>query len=539
MTKAARHVAIAATWVAIVLLHTACARETGGDRAVQRVRAVLSSDPSSLTLVGKTDRNGETLAFQISEGLVRYDENLVLQPRVARSWEVSGDGRTWTFHLRDGVRWHDGVPVTADDVVFTIEKVRDPATQSRSYMAAFQDLAAVEAVDPRTVRATYVTPYADALDSWTLPLLPRHLAGKDPDLLTGEFSRHPVGCGPFRFVRAEAGKEIVLAANDDYWDGRPRMDEIVFRILRDDRTRFQALLRGEIDLLGAPNDLWRAAREPMREGRLAGFVSYRLDVWYVGWNQSGSNPFFVDAGVRRAMVLALDRKRFISAVLDGYALPAVGSYHPKSRWFDETLEPWPYDPAEATRLLEAAGWTDSDGDGVRDRKGVPFSFALLVPALSQEVTDRIAIWMQDSWKSVGIRATIDKLEWSAFQERRVEHRFQAAMASMNFTPVPDQYELYHSSSREHGLNYVGFHDEAVDALLEEGRRTFDPAARKLVYAKLERRLHELEPISCLFHLAAPLLHDVRLQGLRPTPLGLWLTTPGPRAWYWADSRPGS
>lgn len=519
---------------AVASLAAGCNTAPDPGRISSRLRASLPDDPS-LTLVGKTDRNGEIVASLLSEGLVRYDASLRLQPRIARSWEVSPDGLTWTFRLREGVKWHDGTPVTADDVVFTVEKVRDPKTISVSYLSNFDTLASIEALDETTVRATYKAPFADALESWTLPLIPRHLAGKDADFLAGEFSRHPVGCGPFRFVRAEPGREIVLAANDGYWDGRPHLDEIVLRVIRDQRTAFQLLMRGELDLLVVAPDFWRAAREQDAGQRLKGEIAYQLTVWYIGWGDDGSNPFFGDARVRRAMVLALDRERFAQKALDGLARVAVGSYHPDSPWFDTTLKPWPYDPAAARTLLDGAGWRDTDGDGVRDRGGAPFSFTLMIPASSQDLNDRVAAWVQDSLAKIGVRVAIEKLEWQAFQERRRAHKFQAAVASLIFMPAPDQFAVFHSSSIQGGFNYGGFNDPEVDRLLDAGRRTFDVAARQAIYHELQRRLHDLEPISCLFHFAVPTLHDARLMDIELSPLGLWATTPGPRAWRWTGA----
>jgi len=176
------------------------------------VRAGLYSEPQSLSLLGKNDRSSEIVARLVTDSVVQYDARLELKPMLATSWEISPDGRTVTFELRDGVRWHDGAPVTARDVVFTVEKARDPATEAKSFLSGFQDLVRVEALDDLTVRAEYSKPYADFLEAWTVPVIPEHLAGREANLLTGEFARHPVGCGPFRFVRHEPGQEIVMLA---------------------------------------------------------------------------------------------------------------------------------------------------------------------------------------------------------------------------------------------------------------------------------------------------------------------------------------
>lgn len=504
------------------------------ERKPLSVRALMTEDPASLSLIGKTDKNSEWLAVQISDSLVQYDSQLTLQPRLAKSWEFSEDHLTLTFHLREGVRWHDGREVTAEDVVFSVNKLVDPLVENRSLAPLFQHLIKVESVDPHTIRASYASVSADVLETWRLPLLPRHLAGKDPDLLTGEFARHPVGCGPFRFASYRPGEEIVLEANADYWDGKPQIDRLIFRIFQDQRTAYHALLAGELDIMVASSELWSEAQSSSAADRLRSFVYYGLSAWQVGWNQDGTNPFFRDPRVRRAMVLALDRLGFISKVAGGLARPAATTYHPDLPWTLPAVEPWPYDPAEARRLLEQAGWRDTDGDGIRDRNGRPFHFSLMIPAGTQQIADRMAAWQQQSWAEVGLRAEIEKIEWRLFRQRRNDHQFQAAQGSLLFSPAPDQYDLYHSTARDGGSNYVSFADTQVDRLLERGRTTFDLASRMEVYHQLQVRLHELEPISCLFHFASPVLHDHRLVGIEPSALDLYRTTRGPRVWRWVE-----
>jgi len=497
----------------------------------------MGADPASLSLIGKTDFNSEILGALITDSLVKYDANLEPKPRLAESWQVSGDGLVWTFRLRDGVRWQDGTPVTADDVVFTVNKVREPATESRSYLPAFQDLVTIEARDARTVQATYRAPYADVLDAWTLPILPAHLAGKEPNLLTSEYARKPVGCGPYRLARAEPGKEYALEPNADYWDGPPDNGGIVFRVIPSERTAYDALLRGDIDLMPVNGDLFAESEGAASARPLSRFVFWRLGVFYISWNQDGSNPFFGDARVRRAMIQALDRPQFAARVLHGLAKPAITTYPPESMWADHSLAPWSFDAAESKRLLAEAGWTDSDGDGVVDRDGVPFRFTLMYPVSAQELVERIAVWIQQSLTDAGVGVSLEKLEWRSFQERRGQHRFHAAMASLSLSPAADTFELYHSTARDTGRNYAGLHDDEIDRLLSDGRREFDLEKRKEIYFALQRRLHELEPISCLFHFAIPQLHDARIQGIAPSPLGIWTALPGPARWRFEGEGP--
>ena len=364
--------------------------------------------------------------------------------------------------------------------------------------------------------------------------MPRHLAEPGAALLTGSYAQHPVGCGPFRFVRYQPDEQIVLEANDDYWDGRPIIDRLVFRIYPDQRTAYQAMLTGDLDIMAATSNLWHEARESAKAPRLGSFVYYRLSVYNIRWNQDGTNPFFTDPRVRRAMLMATDREQFLEKMLHGLGRVATTTYHPDLPWTDPDLKPLPHDPEAAGRLLDEAGWRDGDGDGVRERDGRPFRFTLMIISSTQQIVDQMAAWLQQSWSEVGVEAEIEKLEWSFYRERRNSGQFEAALGGLATTPIPDQYELYHSTARATGVNYIGFADAEVDRLLELGRTTFDEAERTRHYHRLQRRLHELQPIGCLVHFANPVLLDGRLRGVEPSPMDYWRTTRGPRFWRWAD-----
>ena len=496
------------------------------------VRASIAADPQTLSLIGKNDRTSDTLARLITDSLVRYDARLTLQPRLARSWEVGPDLRTVTFHLRPEVRWQDGNPLTAHDVVWTVEKVREPAVEASERAAQFAGVR-VRAIDDATVEAVYDRPTADFLDAWTLPILPRHAASLDPDLLSGAFARSPIGCGPFRFVRHEPGREVVLEASDTFWGGRPAIDRLVFRVVPDERTAYQALLAGELDLLTVTPDLWREASTNPAGREFGRLLFYRNSVWYLAWNLRQDGPL-TSPTVRIALVQALDRDTFVRTVLDGLGRPGVTTFAPDTIWANPELRPWGFDLSGSRRALEAEGWVDEDGDGVRERAGRELRMRLLAPRGSQELTDRIAAWIQASFSEVGVAVEIEMVEFRTFLERRNEGRFDAAMGTMSFGPTPDQSVLYHSRSvPPDGLNFFGFSDPEVDRLLDEGVATLDPGRRREVYSALQRRLHELEPFTALLHLPSPTLVRGGLQGVEPSPLGIWGAVPGPEGWRWA------
>lgn len=500
------------------------------------VRVALYANPSSLSLIGNTDNNATQLAVVISDGLVAYDAQSHYVPMVARSWELTPDGKTLTFHLRDDALWHDGERVTSRDVAFTVKKVRDPATQARSWVSFFSSVASIETPDDLTVIVHYAVPYADALEPWRVPLVPEHAAAKDSDFLGGAFAHHPIGCGPFRFVSYEPGQSVVLQAFDRYWGGAPSIPRLIFKIVSAERTGYEALLLGNLSLLAVTPDLWREAQTSPAAAHLARFVYFRLGGWRVDWNQNDATPFFHDTRVRRAMLLALDRKRFADSVAAGLARPGVSSYPPESLWAEPSIHALPFDPVESARLLDAAGWHVPASGTIREKNGRRFSFTLLVNAGSQEIADRVAAWMQQSLAEVGVQMKIEKLQWDTFRERRKSHAFEAAMGSVLFDPTPDRFDLYHSTAKDGGFNYGSFTDAEIDRLLETGRATPDPAARRAIYDRLQRRLDDLQPIAFLFQFAQPILHDPELQGIVASPVGLYEFAPGPRGWHWASPR---
>ena len=499
------------------------------------VRVAIYSNPTSLSLIGNTDSNSSQIASVISDGLVAYDVHGNYVPMVARAWELAPDGKTLTFHLRDDVRWHDGERLTSHDVAYTVKKVSEPATQARSWISLFANVASVETPDDLTLVAHFTEPYADALEPWRIPLVPEHVASKDASFLDGAFAHHPIGCGPYRFVSHDPGQRVVLEAFDRYWGGRPPMDRVIVKIVTAERTGYESLLLGELDLLAVTPDLWRDAQTNPAAARLSRFVYYRLAGWKIDWNLYASTPFFQDPRVRRALLLALDRKRFAETISAGLARPGVSSYPPESPWADPSIVAIPFDPAESARLLDESGWRRRAAGGRREKDGKPFAFTLIFTAGSQELSDRIAAWMQQSLAELGIEMKIEKLGGEAFRQRRKTHEFDAAMGSILLDPTPDRFDLYHSTRRDGGFNFGGFSDAEVDRLLEAGRATVEPAARRVIYNQLQQRLDALQPIAFLFQFAQPVLHDPDLLGVDSSPVGLFQFTPGPRAWHWSSA----
>ncbi len=493
--------------------------------------AAYTADPQSLNFVSATDKFSNIIARLMTDSLIYHDQHLNIIPKLAESWDISEDRKTITFHLRKNARWHDGVPVTAEDAKFTYEKIIDPSSLATNKIAQFKDVEEVSVPDPYTLKVKYKEPFSPALVAWNVSLIPKHLFEKELDFIHSRHHDHPIGCGPFKFVQWDRTQKIVLEANDQYWDGRPYLDRIIFKIIPSEQVRFEAVLTGDIDyaILSPLNCIKDAERIEFKT-RLRTFMYNPIYLWFIGWNMDGSNPFFTDKRVRQAMTYAMDREGFLRNVYFGLGKVAITDFQPDTWAFDDTIEPYPYDLERAKLLLDEAGWKDSNGNRIRDKNGIEFEFTLIFPAGS-ETSVQMASLFKESLERIGVKMNLIKLEWSTFSKRRKSHAFQASMSGIRKDIDPDPYEIWHSSQYENGANYGGYYNPEADKLIEEGRREFDRNKRKEIYKKLQKILHEDQPYSFLFHPSGCVAIDRRFKGVITSPAGIWQFYPSVKDWW--------
>jgi peptide/nickel transport system substrate-binding protein len=475
-------------------------------------------DASRLLPLLASDSASGDIAGLLFNGLLKYNERLEIVGDLAESWSVSEDGLTLTFVLRPNVRWHDGAPVTARDVRFTYEKLIDPAVRT-PYSSSYELVESLQVLDERTVQVRYREPFAPALESWMMGIIPEHLLSRE-DLNTTAFLRRPVGHGPFRFVRWKTGELIELAANPDYFEHRPYLDRYLYRIIPDSATMLLELLTGGVDLMSlSPLQYRRQTDTPYVRRAYRKFRYPSFGFTYIGYNLSDAR--FQDVRVRRAMDLAIDKPALIDGVLYGLGAVATGPY-PKESWaYDPTIHPPPYDVEQAKRWLAEAGWVDRDRDGWLDREGQPFRFTLITNQ-GNEVRRQVAELVQQQLKAVGIEVRLRIIEWSTFVHEFIDkRRFEAVLLGWSLSRDPDLYDLFHSSkTREGEYNFVGYASPEVDRLLEAGRRTFDREERQGIYREVHRRLAEDAPYTFLFVPDALPIVAARLRNITPTPIGI-------------------
>ncbi|HEY5038042.1 MAG TPA: ABC transporter substrate-binding protein, partial [bacterium] len=348
------------------------------------------SDAKSLNPALVDEVAGGDIDSLVFAGLTRYNDKLELEPYLAEKWKVSKDNKVITYYLRKGVKFHDGVEFTADDVLFTYQVFSDPAVNTPQG-AQYQDIKSVEILDLYTVKVIYKAPFAQALALFDT-ILPKHLL-EGKDINTCDFARHPVGCGPYKFVEWKTDQKIVLEANPDYFEGAPHIKKFVMRVIPDQTTQFLELLNGGVDSVGAwlhgtlsAEQYNREINEPKLKDYYNVYKTHSLEYTYLGWNEL--NPLFKDKKVRQALTMAIDRQGIIQNVLYGMGSVCTGPF-PYGSWANNPkVEPWPYDMARAKKTLAGAGWK-LGLDGLLHKtiahKDTPFKFTLIT---HQGKTDR-------------------------------------------------------------------------------------------------------------------------------------------------------
>jgi len=386
------------------------------------------------------------------------------------------------FHLRPGVKFHDGHIVDADDVRFTYEAIMNPKNLSPR-IADYEPVKTVEVIDRLTVKIVYKRLYSPAIGTWGMGILPEHLLdtnalekearrlGKDPKTMSirqSSFNRNPIGCGPFKFRTWKSDQYIILDRFDDYWEGPPNYQRYVYRIIPDLLTQEMEFYAGTIDSYDVqPHQVKRLEKDP----RFQNFSGITFGYTYIGYNMR-RKPFD-DPRVRRAVGMAIDVDKIIKYVLYGQGERITGPFVKQTDYYNHTINPLPYDPEGALKLLESAGWKPNKA-GKLEKNGKPFKFTLITNS-GNDLRKAILSIVQDAWKQIGIDVHTDLLEWSVFIQERVNKAdFDALILGWQMGIEPDLYQIWHSSQTDpYQLNFVGFKNKETDDLIIKIRQEYN------------------------------------------------------------------
>jgi len=485
-----------------------------GDAIVEGSIGDVSGFLSAVT----TDASSHAAAGYVFNGLVRYDKVLKLEGELAGSWDISPDGKKITFHLRKDVKWHDGAPFTSEDVMFTYRRLIDPRTPT-AYGEDFKQVKSASAPDPHTFVVEYGRPFAPALASWGMHVLPRHLLEKYPDISKSPLNKKPVGTGPYRFVEWKTGEKVVFDVNPDYFEGKPYIARVITRVIPDQATMFLELKAGGVDIMNLTPPQYTRQTETAEFRKSFNKYKYTASAYtYLGFRLS--HPFFRDVRVRQAIACATDKKALIDGVLLGLGQEATGPYKPGTWAYNPNVKRYPHDPGKAKALLAEAGWQPGK-DGTLAKDGRRFEFTVLTNA-GNEARAKTAAILQQNLAEVGIKMEIRTVEWAAFINEFIDKRkFDAVILGWNTTPDPDQYDIWHSSKTgPKELNHVGYANAEVDRLLDEGRSTFDLEKRRKAYFRVQEILAEEQPYVFLYVPEALPVVQNRFHGIEPAPAGI-------------------
>lgn len=478
------------------------------------------------------------LSALLFRGLTRLNERGEVVPDLAEGWEVSDDGLEYTFHLREGIRWHDGAPFTAQDVAFTIRTIQDATYGAVPHLTRFWKDITVLADDETTVRFLLPEPLAPFLDYTTIGILPRHLLASVPAeaFSRAEFNAQPIGTGPFQ-VEEVSALHITLVPNP-YWPGtRPHLQRLEFRFYPDPQSLLEAYKQGEILAISRvyPEQVPEASALPslnLYPARLSGYV-----LVYLNLADEANLPFFRQREVRQALLHALDRQGLVDEVLNGQGIVAQGPILPDTWAYWDGAERYPYDPERAAELLDAAGWMDRDGDGVREQDGRRLEFRLMTN--DDPTRQRLAEAIAAQWRKVGVAAVPQSVSFARLVgEFLAPRRFDAVLAGLEFWGDPDPYPLWHSTQATGlGQNYGGWALREADEVMEAARMTLDVHERIRLYRRFQELFAQEVPALLLYYPVYTYGVDAKVHGVQVPPLN----TPADRFatvadWYMETKR---
>lgn len=487
-------------------------------------------------LVVDEQDTAELLKYALFTTLVRFDSAYGYRPYLAESWEESGDTAI-VFHLRRDVRWHDGRPTTAEDVAFTFRRVKDRATAS-SLVDLFESWVAVTVVDSHTARFR-VRPHPDPLYPWTeLPVVPAHLLDSVPPetMRRASFNSRPIGNGPFRFVSHRENDRWTLEANEDFpadLGGRPYLDRVVWRSVPESEAQVVELLTGNAHFIMSP----RTPHVPRLEASPAARViraptnSYA----FLGWN-TASGPLR-DVRVRRALTAAIDRRAILDGLRGGYGTIAIGPVPPAHWAYHDGLEPLPYDTSAAGAFLDAAGWRDRDGDGVReDERGRPLRIGLKIPA-GVDYSRDLAQVVQAHLARVGVRLEMVQLEPATLFDDITagEKRFEGVLLTLAGDFRLDLRDTFHSRAIGQPFQLSSWSDPEADALMDALAAAADREEAIPLWHRLQEVLQEEQPWTFLYYAPALRGASAALRGVTVDGRGTLVTLP---SWWLEPASPG-
>ncbi|MEM1202501.1 MAG: ABC transporter substrate-binding protein [Acidobacteriota bacterium] len=453
-------------------------------------------------------------------------------PRLAESYELSEDRLALTFRLRTDIVWSDGVPVTSADVRFTWEAQTHPEV-AWPFVDTKARIRDVEVIDDHTVRFHFTEVYANQLEDVVQGvILPAHAWGKLPfeewRSNSAWFDENLVVNGPFTLESHTPQQRFVVRRNERYFEpGLPRVDRVVFEIIPDSANQLNLLRTGKADFVEFVPPAEAESIEADPDLYLVKHIPRFF--FYIAWNVT--RPQFAEPEVRRALTLAIDRETIVDTLFYGWATVSHSPLVSNVWAHNKDLEPWPFDPAAARRLLAEAGWQDTDGDGVLDKDGQPFRFELMTNSENQLRKD-ITVMVQEQLKQVGIEVVPRSMDFNALLAPLARQEFDAVVSGLALGTDLDLTFNFHTRGITEGFNWSGYSNPEMDTLIEASLVALDPAEAKRTFDRIQVLLHEEQPLTFLYESVRPSGVRQRLQDTNPNSLSSFANL---RSWRVEDT----
>ena len=480
------------------------------------------------------------------EGPFIFDDKMEwrVNPTWVEHYEEAEDHLSAVLKLKPGLKWHDGTPITAHDIIYSWKSIIDERVPCPAVKTGTLEVVDCVALDDLTVKYTHKEAVPTAKWNIYFPIIPKHLYEKEqethPDLKTGDYyaqlNRKPVGNGPYTIVDWIANDRIIMERWEDYPGPKPHYRQIIFRLIPDRNALLLSFEKGELDCARLSEEQFAKQTNTPRFAR----VGYKLvgAEWafgYIGWNMDGSNPFFSDRRVRRAMTHALNIPLIIEKVFYNLVQQCHGIFHPDSWMYSPEIELLSYDLSKASELLEEAGWSVDPQDGWRYKtiqgERVKFEFTLQIPQGST-ASPKIANFFQEDLRSIGVDMKTRTLEWATFMEVNRKHEFQSSIAGWGTGTDPDTgWNLWRTEEYEMGRNYGGYSNPRVDELFGMGRKEFDFEKRRKIYQEIHKLIYEDQPYTFIYNRQSLYAVQKRIRGIQTSPRGIFNFDPAVRAWW--------
>lgn len=488
----------------------------------------------TITPLVSSDAYASQVQSYVQESLLTRDpDSLEWVGMIARDWQVSDDGLSFTFQLREGVKFSDGEPLDADDVVFTFEFIQNPAIAAPRERAIYDKIESVSASGPHEVVFKFKEPYFNSLAlAGGMAIMPRHFY--EPYLDEPEtFNQSKgllLGSGPYRLADPKGWTPdqglVELQRNPRYWGLQPSFDRVMWKVIQNDAARLTTFRNGDIDTYNARPREYQTLLDDkslMSRSQRFEYMNPTAGYSYIGWNQqrNGKPTRFADERVRQAMTYLTDRQRIIDEIMLGYAEVAISPFNPRSDQHDPALEARQFNLDKARQLLGEAGYRDRDDDGMLEGpNGEPFEFELVFFQDSED-TRRIVLFLKDLYARAGISLIPKPTEWSVMLDLINKRNFDAITLGWTSGVETDIYQIFHSKQIESGGdNFVGYKNEQLDRLIEQARGTVDESKRMPLWREAERILHDDQPYTFLMRRESLVFIDERIKNLQNTNLGL-------------------